>query len=193
MCPSLLEGSKGSGGDSGGLVFVVCCNTLGSRGRRNSRTFISPNHDLLENHPIERITDLENISSSNILFERSSLAFCSNLTMRSGSREIASYAVLFEIVLLIPQSEKKKIEKYHLFQNLVSSNIFGNEMYIYSLYMAREILDSAPLCSTQDSSFASMAKAMKAMKAAAAPAAPAKKKAMKAMKAKAMKAMKAKK
>ena len=54
-------------------------------------------------------------------------------------------------------------------------------MYTYSLYLAREILDSAPLCSTQDSSFASMAKAMKAMKAAAAPATPAKKKAMKAI------------
>ena len=63
-------------------MFVVCCNTLGSRGRRNSRTFISPNHDFLENHPIGRNTDLENISSFNILFERSSLAFCSSLTIR---------------------------------------------------------------------------------------------------------------
>ena len=110
-CPLLLEGSEGSGEDSGGLVFVICCNTLGSRGRRNSRTFISPNHDCLENHLIERDTDLEKISSSNILFERSSFAFCPSLTIRSGSRDIASYAVLFEIVLLIPQRKDRRLKR----------------------------------------------------------------------------------
>ena len=93
----VVGGVEGFGGDSGGLVFVVCGNTLGSRGRRNSRTFISPNHDFLENHPIGRNTDLENISSPNILFERSSLAFCSSLTIRSGSREIASYAICLRL------------------------------------------------------------------------------------------------
>ena len=75
-------------------MFAV---TRSAQGVGEIQEIIFPNHDLLENHPIERITDLKNISSSNILFERPSLAFCSNLAMRSGSREIASYAVLFEM------------------------------------------------------------------------------------------------